>query len=106
MGMRFEQIDEARKILGLGEEATIEEIRDAFRKLALKYHPDRSKDKDKKQNEEMCKKVNHAKDIIGSYCARYRYSFREKDVRKHALTKEQAEHLRRFYDGWFGDLDL
>ena len=53
--INFKQIDEARKILGLDEEASIEEIKDVFRKLALKYHPDRCKDKDKKRCEEIFK---------------------------------------------------
>ncbi|MFA5156690.1 MAG: DnaJ domain-containing protein [Candidatus Omnitrophota bacterium] len=102
----FKQIDEARKILGLGEEASIEEIKEAFRRLALKYHPDRCSEKDKKYYEEIFKKVSHAKDIIGSYCANYRYSFKEKEVKKNAMPKEEYEHLKRFYDGWFGDLGL
>lgn len=104
--MDFKQIDEARKTLGLGEEASIEEIKEAFRSLALRYHPDRCKDKEKKHYEEMFKKINHAKDIIGSYCANYRYSFREKEVKKNTMPREEYEHLRRFFDGWFGNLDL
>jgi DnaJ-class molecular chaperone len=102
----FNQIDEARKLLGLDEEASIEEIKDAFRSLALKYHPDRCKDKDKKYCEEMFKKINHAMDIIVSYCANYRYSFKEKDVKGNTMDKELYEYLKRFYDGWLGDLDL
>jgi len=104
--MNYKQIDEARKILGLNEEAGIEEIKDAYRSLALKYHPDRCKGKNKRHCEEIFKKISHAKDIIGSYCANYRYSFREKDVKKNILSKEEYEHLKRFYDGWFGDLGL
>ena len=102
----FKQIDEARKLLGLDEEASIEEIKEALRTLSLKYHPDRCKDQDKKHCEEMLKKINQAKDIILNYCANYRYSFKEKDVKKNTMDKELYEHLKRFYDGWFGDLDL
>lgn len=102
----FKQIDEARKILGLDEEASIKEIKEAFRNLTLKYHPDRCRDKDKKHCEEICKKINHAKDIIGSYCANYKYSFKEKEVKKNTMSKEEYEHLKRFYDGWLGNLNL
>ena len=102
----FKQIDEARKLLGLDEEVTLEEIKDAYRDLSLKYHPDRCKDKDKKHCEEMFKKINCAKEIILNYCANYRYSFKEKDVKKNIIDKELYEHLKRFYDGWFGDLGL
>ena len=104
--MNFKQIDEARKILGLNEEASIEEIKDAFRNLALKYHPDRCKKKDKQHCEEIFKKINQAREIILSYCANYRFSFIEKEVKKNTISKEEYEHLKRFYDGWFGDLDL
>jgi len=102
----FKQIDEARKILGLDEEASIEEIKEAFRDLSLKYHPDRCKEQDKKNCEEMIKKINQAKEIILAYCANYRYSFKEKDVKRNILDKETYQHLKRFFDGWWENLDL
>jgi len=102
----FKQIDEARKLLGLEEDATLEEIKKAYKKLALKYHPDRCKDEKKKECEEMFKKIAHANDILKAYCAGYRYSFKEKDVKRNTLDKEFYDHLKRFYDGWWGDLDL
>ncbi len=104
--MNFKRIDEARKLLGLDEEATLEEIKEACRNLSLKYHPDRCKDPDKKHCEEMFKKIGRAKDIILAYCTNYRYSFKEKDAKKNVMDKELYEHLKRFYDGWFGDLGL
>jgi len=102
----FKQIDEARQILGLDEYASLEEIKAAYKKLALKYHPDRCKDERKKECEEKFKKIAHAKDVLMVYCAGYRYSFKEKDVKKNTMDKEFYEHLKRFYDGWWGDLDL
>jgi len=104
--MNFKQIDEARKTLGLGEEASIREIQEAFRRLALRYHPDRRQDKDKKVGESLFKKINEAKDMIDSYCVGYRYSFREKDVKKNSISKEEYEHLKRFYDGWIVEMDF
>jgi len=102
----FKKIDEARKILGLSEEATLEEIKEAFRNLALKYHPDKCSKENKKICEEMFKKINNAKDIILNYCANYKFSFREEDVKKQNIDKEFYEHLKKFYDGWWVDLDL
>jgi len=102
----FKQIDDARKILGLDEIATLEEIRTSYRKLALKYHPDKCKGKKKRRCEEMFKKISHAKDILINYCAGYKYSFKEKDVKRNAMDKVFYEHLKRFYDGWWGNLDL
>ena len=102
----FEEIDSARKILGLGEEASIKEIREAFRKLSLQYHPDRCHGKEKDTCKEMFKKISHAKDLLEAYCLNYRYSFKEKDVNKNTMSREEYEHLKRFYDGWIGDLNL
>ena len=102
----FKQIDQARRLLGLDESATLEEIKDAYRELSLKYHPDRLQDKDKKESLEMMKKINHAKDVLLIYCANYRYSFKEKDIKRSSFDKETYQHLKRFYDGWWGDLDL
>ena len=102
----FKQIYEARKLLGLEETSTLEEIKRAYRSLASKYHPDKCKDKKKKNCEEMFKKIKGAYDILMAYCAGYKYSFLERDVKKQSMDKEFYEHLKRFYDGWWGDLDL
>lgn len=102
----FSEISEARKMLGLGESATLEEIKNSYKKLALKHHPDRCKDEKKKECEEMFKKIAHANGILMAYCAGYRYSFKEKDVKRNTMDREFYEHLKRFYDGWWGDLDL
>ena len=102
----FRKIDEARKILGLDEEATLQEIKEAYRKLALKYHPDRRTGKEKKESENMLKKINHAWDILIAYCTSYRYSFKEKDVKRVSIDKQTYKHLKRFYEDWWGHLDI
>jgi len=102
----FQKIDEAKRVLNLEEDATLKQIKEAYRKLALKYHPDRCKEEQAKEYEEMSKKINQAKDILMAYCAGYKYSFRERDVRRNTMDKESYEHLKQFYDGWWGNLDL
>lgn len=42
--LSFEAIDEARKQLGLGEAATLDEIKVAYRRLASELHPDHNPD--------------------------------------------------------------
>ena len=102
----FKQIDEARRLLDLGEYATLEEIKHAYRQLSLKYHPDRLQGKEKRLAEEMMKKINNAKDMLSIYCANYRYSFTDNDIKRNSFDKETYQHLKRFYDGWWDDLDL
>ncbi|MBN2189709.1 MAG: DnaJ domain-containing protein, partial [Candidatus Aureabacteria bacterium] len=76
-------------------------VKSAFRKLTLKYHPDKCGKGNKKQSEEMFKKVKRAKDIIEAYCLNYRIPFTEKEVRKNAAERDETEYSERFYDGWF-----
>lgn len=64
----FKQINEARQILGLEEDASLEEIKKVYRKLSLKYHPDRCRGEKKKECEEMFKKINYANQLIMAYC--------------------------------------
>ncbi len=102
----FKKIDESRKILSLPEEVTLKEIKEAYRRLALKYHPDKCKDEDKSKSEETFKKINDANEALMAYCAGYRYSFKEEDVEKTTMDKEFYEHLKRFYDDWWGKLNI
>ena len=51
------------KILGVSEDADAKEIKAKYRKLAMKYHPDRNPDD--KNAEEMFKTVSEAYEILG-----------------------------------------
>ncbi len=102
----FRQIGEARKILGLGEEADADDIKKAYRKLARKYHPDKCPKSRKKKCEARFKKINDAHKILMAYCLTYGTSLRAKEVIKNTMGKEYYDHLRRFYDGWWGEIDL
>ena len=96
--IRFEDVDEARKTLGLGETATFGEIKEAYRRLSLKYHPDKCADEDRQKCETMFKEINRANRILTSYCTSYRYSFTEADVKKVTGEAFAEEHTRRFYE--------
>lgn len=102
----FKKIEESRKILDLLQGATLKEIKGAYRRLALKYHPDKCKDEDKSKCEEMFKKINDANEVLMAYCAGYKYSFKEEDVKGTTMDKEFYEHLKRFYDDWWGKLNI
>jgi DnaJ-class molecular chaperone len=78
---RFEQIDMSRKLLGLGESATRDEIKKEFKKLLHKWHPDKCND-DKEKCEEMTDNIIKAYHTIMDYCENYIYSFSREDVKK------------------------
>ena len=63
----FKEIGEARKLLGIEETATLKDIRNVYRKLTFKHHPDKCKDEEKKGCEKMFKKITYANDILMSY---------------------------------------
>ena len=48
------------EILGVSKEATAEEIKKSYRKLSLKYHPDKNPD-----GEEKFKEISEAYTILG-----------------------------------------
>ena len=77
--MDFQTIDSARRTLGLGKEATMPEIEEAYNRLAFQFHPDRNPDA---SANEKFKRVEPAYSTLKDYCSRYVYSFRKKDAEK------------------------
>jgi len=51
------------EILGVGKQASHEEIKSAFRKLAIKHHPDKNPD-NKKESEERFKEISEAYEVL------------------------------------------
>jgi len=52
------------EILGVSKNATLEEIKKAYRELALKYHPDRVPPEQKKEAEEKFKEISEAYAVL------------------------------------------
>src|SRR6187455_2807783 len=73
------------KVLGVDKKATQDEIKKAFRKLALKYHPDKNPD-NKKEAEEKFKLINEANEVLG-------------DPEKRKKYDELGENWNRFQQG-------
>jgi len=96
----FEEIEEARKLLGLGKVATLKEIRSAYRRLAHHHHPDKHGSADE-ENNEMMKKLNRAYKVLVDYCNDYKYSFKEEDIAK---TYPYEEEMRKWRDNWFNSI--
>jgi curved DNA-binding protein len=64
-------MDDYYKLLGVDKKASGEQIKKAYRKLALKYHPDRNKDN--KDAEEKFKKISEAYAVLSDQEKRQQY---------------------------------
>jgi molecular chaperone DnaJ len=69
----FSEIEEARKLLGLGEAATLKEIKRAYRTLAHRYHPDKHSNAPDEQTGEAMKRLNWAYKLLVDYCTHDEY---------------------------------
>jgi molecular chaperone DnaJ len=74
-------------ILGVGKNATQKEIKDAYRKLARKYHPDSNKGN--KETEEKFKEIGEAYEIL-------------KDAKKRKEYDEMGQYFGGFNPGGYG----
>ncbi|RKX93039.1 MAG: J domain-containing protein [Spirochaetes bacterium] len=87
---RIKEIAEAAKILGLPERATLQVIKDRYRELVKKWHPD-SGSKNEKECREMIRKINKAYKIITDFINNYKYP-----LSGDAILDEEAYIQRRF----------
>ncbi|OQV12092.1 putative DnaJ-like protein subfamily B member 9 [Hypsibius exemplaris] len=74
------------KILGLKKTATEKDIKKAFRKLALKYHPDRNKDKNA---EEKFREIARAYEVLSDATKRKQYDLMGDDTFQQHRRQEQ-----------------
>ena len=58
------------KVLGVSKNATASELKSAYRKLAVQYHPDKNKSK---EAEEKFKEINQAYEVLGNPQKRQQY---------------------------------
>ena len=81
MGL-YEDITSARELMGIPDEATIQQVRDRYRTMIKKWHPDCCAD-DPGMCREMTEKLLHAYKTLINYCYNYRFSFSQDDVEKY-----------------------
>ena len=85
----------AANILGLGEAASLTEIRRAYRQLVLRCHPDHLPAGEGLQETPLFQDVQRAYEILTRYVESYRYSFRPEDIRRDQEGPAD-HHIRQF----------
>ncbi len=84
------------EVLGVSREATPEDVRKAFRKLAFEYHPDRNKDP---RAESKFKEINEAYEVLSDKDKRTQY-----DRFGHSGAQPQGRGFEGFDNFGFGDI--
>ncbi|MFH1828711.1 MAG: molecular chaperone DnaJ [Nanoarchaeota archaeon] len=96
--------------LGVERNATKEEIKKAFKKLALKYHPDRSPEDKRKEYEDKFKEINEAVSVLGDDKKRQQYDQYGNSAFSGGGTGgfqgfDFSDIMSQFRSGSFGDFD-
>ena len=73
--MKYSDLQEAIRVLGVGERASLSEIKARHKVLVKRYHPDAGNDSD----QEMIRNVNSAYRMVIDYVSEYRFSFAEQE---------------------------
>lgn len=83
----FDNVEEARKTLGLSCEVSISEINSAYNRMVRRYHPDLNPDDS--AAEEKFKKIKNAYDLLTKYCEHYLCSLRKTKVEETIMVEEK-----------------
>jgi hypothetical protein len=89
--MTYHELQDALAVFGLGERATLRQIKARHRALAKAHHPDHGGATD----DVAMQRVNLAYQTLLAYCADYRFCFSEEEF----LEQQPGERLRRQF-GW------
>jgi len=90
---------EACDILGVAAGASKDEVKSAFKRMAVKYHPDRNKSEGA---EEKFKEINEAFQLIDKYGTSGSHSSSTNQYSSYAAADHLAEELRRKMEETFG----
>ena len=95
----YKRIEWARRVLGLGEMADLDDIKRAYRELARKSHPDICPELTEEECDSKFKEATRARDILMEYIRVYRFIFSEEEYKRH-LGPEELELFDHFWEDW------
>lgn len=87
--MDYSELRQAQKLLGLGDRASLKEIKERYRELARQHHPDAGG-----AESQAMQKINAAYALLIAYVEDYRFSFAEEEF----YEQQPEERLRRQFD--------
>jgi len=78
----------AKSLLGLREKSSLKEIKNKYKNLMKKWHPDKHKD-DIEKATQMSMQINEAYKTILDYTSNYEYPFDEESIKKSTYTPDE-----------------
>ncbi|MBI4980762.1 molecular chaperone DnaJ [Candidatus Woesearchaeota archaeon] len=99
------------RILGVEKGAARDEVKKAYKKLAMKYHPDRAPEDKKKEYEEKFKEINEAASVLADNKKRQQYdqfgssAFSGAGGAGGFQGYDYSDIMSQFRSGTFGDFD-
>jgi DnaJ-class molecular chaperone len=81
----------AKSLLGLREKSSLKEIKNKYKNLMKKWHPDKHKDNPQKATQ-MSMQINEAYETILEYCNNFEYPFDEESIKKTTYSPDQWWH--------------
>lgn len=88
--MTYDELQQARKVFGLGEQASLQEIKIRHRELAKRYHPDAGNN----GKDDAIRELNEAYRLLLDYIRHYRFGFDEETFYEQC----PEERIRRQYE--------
>lgn len=88
--MIYSELASACKVFGLGERATLKQIKTRHRELVKAHHPDRIGE----NSASRIREINASYACLLAYCKNYRFNFNEEEF----LEQEPEERLRRQFE--------
>lgn len=81
----WQAIEQAREVLGLGERATLAEIKRSYRRLSKLHHPDATEQAAGLSGEQMYR-ITAAYELLMRYCNEYRFPLKREGAGDEGLN--------------------